>query len=78
MNNCLLNEAIKDSGISVTVLAEKMGISRASLYNKLKGDSSFDQGEIMSLKTILHLEDDKFIEIFFDNRVDNLSTKETV
>lgn len=77
MNNCLLNEAIKGSGITISALANKMGISRAALYAKLNGERSFDQGEIMSLKTILHLGDDQFLQIFFDNDVDILSTKET-
>ena len=78
MNNDLLKEVIKDSGVKVTVLADKIGISRQSLSLKLNGDRSFDQAEIMSLKTNLHLSDEQFMEIFFNDAVDSLSSKEKV
>ncbi len=77
MNNDLLKEVIQDKGVKVTVLAEKIGISRQSLYMKLNGDRTFDQGEIMALKTNLHLSDEQFMEIFFNDDVDKSSTKET-
>lgn len=78
MNNVKLKEVIQNSGIKVSALADKIGISRQSLHMKLNGERNFDQGEIMSLKTHLHLSDDQFIEIFFSDGVDNLSQKETV
>ena len=77
MNNDLLKEVIQDKGVKVTVLAEKIGISRQSLYMKLNGDRTFDQGEIMALKTNLHLSDEQFMEIFFNDDEDKSSTKET-
>lgn len=73
MNNDLLKEVIQDRGIKVSVLADKMGISRQSLYLKLDGKRSFDQGEIMAIKTNLRLSDAEFMSIFFSERVDNLS-----
>lgn len=75
MNNDLLKEVINESGIKVTSLAEKMGISRQSLHMKINGERRFDQGEIMSLKTNLHLSDDLFMRIFFNDDVDKLSAK---
>ena len=72
----LLKRAIKDNGIKLTALAEKMGISRQSLHSKLNGQRLFDQGEILSLKNILHLTDREFMAIFFGKCVDRLSTKE--
>lgn len=78
MNNEKLKEVIQNSGIKVSALADKIGISRQSLHMKLNGERNFDQGEIMSLKTHLHLSDDQFIEIFFSDSVDRLSQKETV
>lgn len=75
MNNGLLKEVINESGIKVTSLAEKMGISRQSLHMKINGERRFDQGEIMSLKTNLHLSDELFMEIFFNDDVDKLSAK---
>lgn len=73
MNNDLLREVIQERGIKVSVLADKMGISRQSLHLKLNGDRSFDQGEIMALKTNLRLSDEEFMSIFFSEPVDKLS-----
>jgi len=77
MNNEKLKEVIQESGVKVSVLADKIGISRQSLHLKLNGERNFDQGEIMSLKTILHLSDAQFLEIFFNDSVDSLSSEET-
>ena len=77
MNNELLREVIKDSGVKVTALADKIGISRQSLTMKLNGERSFDQGEIMAIKTNLHLTDEQFIQIFFNDDVDRLPTEVT-
>ena len=75
MNNDLLKEVIQDKGVKVSVLADKIGISRQSLYMKLNGERAFDQGEIMALKTNLHLSDDQFMEIFFNDVVEEKSTR---
>ena len=77
MNNELLREVIKDSGVKVTALADKIGISRQSLTMKLNGERSFDQGEIMAIKTNLHLTDEQFMQIFFNDDVDELPTEVT-
>lgn len=78
MNNEKLKEVIQESGIKISVLADKIGISRQSLYMKINGERSFDQGEIMALKSNLHLSDEQFMTIFFSDDVDKLSTKENV
>ena len=75
MNIGKLKEVIQASGIKVSVLADKIGISRQSLYMKLNGERSFDQGEIMALKKHLHLSDAQFMEIFFSDSVDEISTE---
>ena len=75
MNNDVLKEVIQDNGVKVSVLADKIGISRQSLYMKLNGERAFDQGEIMALKTNLHLSDDQFMEIFFNDVVEEKSTR---
>ena len=77
MNNELLREVIKDSGVKVTALADKIGISRQSLTMKINGERSFDQGEIMAIKTNLHLTDEQFMQIFFNDNVDKLPTEVT-
>lgn len=76
MDNELLKEVIRDSGIKVSSLAEKIGISRQSLSMKMNGERSFDQGEIMALKTNLHMTDEQFMMIFFNDGVEENSTRE--
>ena len=73
MNHALLRDTIQDRGVKVSVLADKIGISRQSLHMKLNGERTFDQGEIMAIKINLRLSDEEFMAIFFNERVDNLS-----
>ena len=78
MNNDLLKEVIKDRGIKLTSLAEKIGISRQSLSQKLNGEREFNQGEMLAIKNNLQLSDLDFVLIFFGSNVEENSTKETV
>ena len=41
INTKLLEKKISDSGMTMVSLAEKTGILRESLYNKLKGNTEF-------------------------------------
>lgn len=75
MESELLRKAIKERGMKITFLADKMGISRQSLHAKINGDRLFDQGELLSLKTCLSMSDREFMSIFFEDRVDKLSAK---
>ena len=78
MNNDLLRQVIQDRGIKITSLAEKVGISRQSLSQKLNGEREFAQGEILAIKNNLRLSDEEFMQIFFNPDVEENSTKETV
>ena len=74
VNLTKLNDAINDSGISKTRIAEKLSISRTSLFMKLKGIREFTASEIYKLKDVLLLPLDKFIEIFFADEREYKST----
>lgn len=50
-------------GYSIEELAIKLGISRASLYNRMKDMSKFSGGELMALFSILHFDDTKILKI---------------
>lgn len=63
----VLKKKISDSGISITFIAEKLGISRGSLYNKLNNDTEFVLSEVRALKDILRLSDKDMEKIFFTN-----------
>ena len=54
-NTKLLEKKISDSCMTMVSLAEKTGILRESLYNKLKGNTEFKASEISSLSKVLRL-----------------------
>ena len=51
----LLQEKISDSGMTMVAIAQKSGISRETLYNKLKGQGEFKASEIIGLTMALRL-----------------------
>jgi transcriptional regulator with XRE-family HTH domain len=53
--------------LSVEDVAKQMGIDKASLYRKLKGDSEFLRIEIEKLVNILQLSGEDVLRIFFTN-----------
>lgn len=61
----LLNNRIKDSGMTVVSIAEKTGVSRETLYTKLNGTVDFKASEILSISDVLRLSVKERDEIFF-------------
>ncbi len=51
----LLNKVIEEKGVTKTHIANKMGISRNSLYKKLQGESLFNQYEIKVICEVLNI-----------------------
>lgn len=51
----LLHKAIEDSGLSMTKIANRTGILRTTLYNRLAGIGEFTASEIVSLSKCLRL-----------------------
>ena len=74
MNYELLRAFIRDSGIKVSYLAEKIGMTRQTLHAKLNGSRTFTQSEIMALKIALHMNDEDFMHIFFAECVPETAT----
>ncbi len=61
-----LKKYIEESGYSMVFIAEKTGILRETLYNRMKtGD--FKLSEIQALSRVLSLSRDERDEIFFAN-----------
>ena len=75
MNHELLRSFIRDNGLKVSFLADKIGMTRQSLHAKLNGTRPFTQAEIMALKIALHMNDDDFLRIFFAECVPETATK---
>lgn len=77
MNLSYLNDRITLSRIPITAIADEMGISRQTLYLKMKGEREFKSSEVYKLCEILRLTDEEKTLVFFADRVDksgNMST----
>lgn len=69
-NTELLKEAIENSGMSITFIANKIGISREGFYKKMNNLTEFKASEIMALTEILGLSKEERDRIFFDGKSD--------
>ena len=69
-DSTLLNEEIVDSGITITAIARKLGITRDGLYKKINNETEFKASEILSMQKILNLTNKKRDSIFFANKVE--------
>lgn len=63
-NTQLLRTLIKNKGVKLCYIAEKMGISKQSLYLKVNGKRAFNQYEIKSLCEVLDINSDDAKTIF--------------
>ena len=61
----LLKKKMKESGMTITSIAEKAGILRETLYNRMNSDGDFKASEITSLTKVLRLNKCERDKIFF-------------
>lgn len=64
VNTKLLQQKIKDSGLKMGFIAEKLGRSRQALSDKIQGKTEFLPSEIRILCELLHLSHDDCRLIF--------------
>lgn len=64
-NTVLLNEKIRDSGLKLNFIADKLGIVWMTLRRKIDGENDFKQSEIAQLQDLLRLSDEDVRMIFF-------------
>lgn len=64
-NSELLKKKISESGISVSFIAKKMGLSREGLYKKINNLTEFKASEIFAIMGILNLSSKDRDDIFF-------------
>lgn len=69
-NTELLSEEISSSGVTITFIAVRLGITREGLYKKLNGETEFKASEIVAMQDILHLTNKKRDTIFFAKMVE--------
>ena len=72
-----LKNAIKDSGIKVGFIAEKLGLSRGGLYKKMNGQNEFLLSEVATLTSILQLDENAKNNIFFAKEVSKKETEQS-
>lgn len=51
--------------LSMSVVADRLGVNEVTLYRKIKGKSDFSRAEIQALKTILDMTTDECVRVFF-------------
>jgi transcriptional regulator with XRE-family HTH domain len=64
---------MREMGITYPVIVKKMGISEATLCNKLNGYTDLKANEIEQLATILNIPGEKVIQYFFPDMLRNVS-----
>ena len=64
-----LKKCITDSGITMVALAEKAGMRRVTLYNRLAGVGQFTVDEMIGLSSALRLSEGEKDAIFFSKKV---------
>ena len=74
-NSKMLSDVISDTGITITAISKRIGITREGFYKKLNNETEFKASEISAIQQILHLTTKKRDEIFFANEVELKSTK---
>ena len=65
----LLKEKISDSGMTMKSIAEKSGIVRETLYNRLSGIGEFTASEILGLQRTLQLTNSERNKIFLSGKL---------
>lgn len=63
-----LKYEIKESGMSMVAIAEKSGMVKATLYNRLNGLGEFSSDEMIAISNTLHFSKDKRDKIFLKER----------
>ena len=52
--------------VTLANLATKIGVNEATLHRKIKGDSDFSRNELQIIRSVLGLNNKKFLDIFFN------------
>jgi len=65
VNTKLLDSKIESSGMKVSFIIEKMGISRSAFYKKKDNKISFRVSEVYVISDLLRLTESEKQEIFF-------------
>lgn len=64
-----LKSVIDDSGMTMVAIAQKSGILRETLYNRLNGKGEFTASEIVALSKVLNLTNKQRDHIFLARKL---------
>ena len=68
---------IRESGLKLGFIAEKLGLSRFGFSKKINNETEFKASEIDALCELLHIDSyEERLKIFFAKEVDKTSTDE--
>ena len=70
----LLQQKIRESGLKMSYISEKMGISRYTLHMKLVNEREFKVSEMQSICDILGISEEEKSAIFFAGCADKSAT----
>ena len=65
MNADKLRGRIIEAGMTIEMMADKLGINASTLSRKLKGTTEFTRKEIRAIRDLLGLDSDDVDSIFF-------------
>lgn len=68
-NGKLLDDTIKESGLKIGFICDKLGISREAFAKKKSNKLHFKDSEMLALKKLLDMSVDLFMRIFFAENV---------
>lgn len=69
VNTRLLRSKIEDRKTTVSEVAAKMGVDKATLYRRISNGETFTIGEVGKITEILNLSHDEAVSIFFSSSV---------
>lgn len=65
MNIDNLNAEIARHRLSIPALAKRIGMSKKTLYSRMREETPFNQKEIVAISNILNLSNEQILNIFF-------------
>lgn len=65
----LLRDKIEEKRTSISEVAARMGVDKATLYRRIANSESFTIGEVGKITEILNLSHDEAVSIFFSHSV---------
>lgn len=69
VNSEKLKEKIDETGVSISHLARKSGMTRESFYNKMNNETEFKVSEMLKISKALNISFEEREEIFFADDV---------